>query len=193
VPITRCQGPSLAHAKRLFTHRAGAGSCTPCAPSRHRASAADRSSGSHRSGLRRIPDRRRSQPGANDGDLEESGARAQCRLGQPQHSSPRINIPAVVRHRARTIGSIAVGPLPLFHLLARGVFTWAFERLASPEPRLRHPNRRSLPSGPGPDYTVAMTEAVSPKIPTLPLQKRGRRGLRCCRTSSALRAFCSDP
>ena len=190
----RCGAASiLEHAKRLFPHRTGAGSCTAWAPARHRTSAARRSSRSDRSGGSSITHRGGSYTGPYDGNLRKPVARPHRRFRQPQHSSARIHNRFMVRQRTGIFQGVTEGPRTLLHVLARGVFARSFQCHASSEQRLRHPDRCRLASGPCPHYTVARAEAALPKNSSLRVQTPGPRGLRCCRTSSALRAFCSNP
>ena len=192
MPFIVVTAPILGHERRLFTHRASASSCTPRASSRHCTSAACRNSRSHRSGGSRITDRGRSYASPNDGNLRKPGGRPHRRFCQPKHSSARIHKPSLVRQRTGTFKRIANRPRPLLHILARRIFARSFQCLTSSEPRLRHPDSDRLALGTRPHYAIASV-AESPKIPSLRVRRSGRRGLQCCRTSSARQAFCSDP
>ncbi len=183
----------LKHARRLFTHRAGAGSCSDRAAARYRSTAAVRSSRPHRGGGSSITYCGGSYPGSHDGNLRKPSARPHRRLCQPQHSSARIHNKFMVRQRAGTFKGLADRPSTRFHVLARGVFAWSLQRLASPEQRLRHSDSGHLSSGPCAHHAVTRAEAALPKSSSLRTQKPGRRGLRYCRTSSAPQASCSIP
>jgi hypothetical protein len=185
--------PILVHAKRLFTPRAGAGSCTSRASSRRRTSAARRGSRSHRSGCSRITDCGGSYASPNDGNLGEPGSRPHRRFCQPEHSSARIHKPSLVRQRAGTFKCFAQRPHPLLHILARRLLARPVQCHASPEPRLRHQDSYRFAPGTHPHHAIARAVAVLPRIPSLQVRRAGRRGPRCCHTSSALRAFYSAP
>ena len=146
--------PTLVHARRIFTDRISASSCTGWASSRHRGSTARRGTRSHRSGGGRNPDRRRTYPGSRYGNLPKPGTRPHGRFCHPQHSSARVHILPVVRQRTCPLKRIAEWPRPVVHVLARRILARPLQCLALPEQRLRYPYRYRLAPGPRPHHAV---------------------------------------
>jgi hypothetical protein len=191
--ISNASCPILVHASRLFTHRTGAGSCAHRAASRHRTSAARRSSRPHRSGCGCITDRSGPYASPDDGNLGKPGSRPHRRFRCPEHSPARVHQSSLVGQRAGVFTCLAQWPRPLLHILTRRILARSFQCLTAPEPRLRHAYRRRITPGTPSHHAIATAAAALPKIRSLRGQRSRRRGLRCCHTSSAHRAFCSGP
>ena len=147
--------PILVHARRLFTHRTGAGPCTPRTSSRHRTSTVVASSRWHRSKRSCIADCCRSHAGPYDGNLQRPGTHPDSRFRHPQHSSAWIHSPPVVGSRTCTFKRITGRCGPLIHVFARRIFAGSLQCLPSPQQRLRPADSCHLTSGPRTDHTIA--------------------------------------